>query len=211
LAAGARRRDVVFVVGEAGIGKTTLVDRFVQRSVDPAVALIARGQCIEQHGAGEPYLPVLEALGRLCATRGGGPIVDVLRRHAPAWLVQIPGVIEPAECEALERRLGASTRERMLRDIAALVAALPAPLVLLLEDLHWSDHATLDLVSTLAQRRDPARLLVIGTYRPVEVALGSHPLRTVHHSRTQSSAASSGSRRSAKRRSRSISRRGGPE
>ena len=177
----AAERHVVFVVGEAGIGKTTLVDQFVQRSVDPAVALIARGQCIEQHGAGEPYLPVLEALGRLCATRGGGPIVDVLRRHAPAWLVQIPGVIEPAECEALERRLGASTRERMLRDIAALVAALPAPLVLLLEDLHWCDHATLDLVSTLAQRRDPARLLVIGTYRPVEVALGSHPLRTVHH------------------------------
>jgi tetratricopeptide (TPR) repeat protein len=67
-----------------------------------------------------------------------------------------------------------------LREIAALVAALPAPLVLVLEDLHWSDHPTLELLSTLAQRRDPARLLFIGTYRPVDVTVRNHPLRSVH-------------------------------
>ena len=142
--------------------------------------LIARGQCIEQRGAGEPYLPVLEALGRLCMQPGGAPLVELLRRHAPAWLVQLPGLLEPTECEALERRLGATTRERMLREMAAVVAALPAPLVLVLEDLHWSDHATLELLSTLAQRRDPARLLLIGTYRPVDVTVRNHPLRSMH-------------------------------
>jgi len=92
----------------------------------------------------------------------------------------MPGLLDAAECEALERRRSATSRERMLREIAALVAALPAPLVLLLEDLHWSDHATLDVVTTPAQRRDPVRLLLIGTYRPVEVSVSGHPLRKLH-------------------------------
>ena len=183
--AQAGERQIVFVIGEAGMGKTALTDVFLgavgnEAPGDGTPPLIARGQCIEQRGAGEPYLPVLEALGRLCMQPGGAPLVESLRRHAPAWLVQLPGLLEPAECEALERRLGATTRERMLREIAALVAALPAPLVLVLEDLHWSDHPTLELLSTLAQRRDPARLLFIGTYRPVDVTVRNHPLRSVH-------------------------------
>jgi DNA-binding winged helix-turn-helix (wHTH) protein/tetratricopeptide (TPR) repeat protein len=176
----AGERQIVFVVGEAGMGKTALVEEFRRHVGGTVPALLAHGQCIEQRGAGEPYLPVLEALGRVCFPPNGAVLVELLRRHAPAWLVQLPGVLEPAECEALERRLGATTRERMLREMAAFLAALPDPLVLVLEDLHWSDHATLDLVSTLAQRRDPARLLLIGTYRPVEVAVRNHPLRTVH-------------------------------
>jgi hypothetical protein len=53
--------------------------------------------------------------------------------------------------------------------------------VLVLEDLHWSDYATLDLLALLARRRAPARLLVLGTYRPVDVIVSGHPLRTVLH------------------------------
>src|SRR5262245_25434218 len=173
-------RAIVFLIGEAGIGKTALVDAFLRLLADRFACLIAHGQCIEQHGAGEPYLPVLEAFGRLCAQPSGAPLVELLGRHAPAWLVQLPGLLEPAECEVLERRLGATTRERMLREMAAVIAALPAPLILVLEDLHWSDHATLEMLSTLAQRRDPARLLLIGTYRPVDVTVRNHPLRTMH-------------------------------
>ena len=55
------------------------------------------------------------------------------------------------------------------------------PLLLVLEDLHWSDYSTLDLVSYLARRRDPANLMVIGTYRPVDVILAGHPIRGVKH------------------------------
>src|SRR5439155_184537 len=51
------------------------------------------------------------------------------------------------------------------------------PLVLVLEDLHWSDHSTVEFLAFLAQRRELARLLVLGTYRPVETALRAHPLR----------------------------------
>jgi hypothetical protein len=59
----------------------------------------------------------------------------------------------------------------MLRELAETLDALAIaqPLVLVLEDLHWSDHATLDLLVWLARRREPPRLLVVGTYRPVEV------------------------------------------
>jgi predicted ATPase len=53
------------------------------------------------------------------------------------------------------------------------------PLVLVREDLHWNDRATLDLLAWLARRREPARLLVMGTYRPVDVVVHGHPLKAV--------------------------------
>lgn len=172
---------VGFVLGDPGMGKTALVDAFVG-TLDPSPrrALVARGHCVEQFGAAEPWLPLVEALGRLCADPETGPLlVGVLRRWAPAWLVQLPGILSPDECEALERRLGATTQERMLREFAAAVAALPAPLLLVLEDLHWSDAATLDVVSMLVRRPDAGRLLVLGTFRPVDVVVRDHPLRAL--------------------------------
>ncbi|MBI3304450.1 MAG: hypothetical protein HYZ72_20500 [Deltaproteobacteria bacterium] len=65
--------------------------------------------------------------------------------------------------------------------MAEAVEALTAErgLVLRFEDLHWSDYSTLNLISYLARRRERARLLMIGTYRPVEVLGNGHPLRTV--------------------------------
>jgi predicted ATPase len=63
--------------------------------------------------------------------------------------------------------------------LADAIEAITAedPLIFVLEDLHWSDPSTLDLVAYLARRRDPARLLLIGTYRPVDVILGEHALK----------------------------------
>ena len=67
----------------------------------------------------------------------------------------------------------------MLRELAEALEVLTAdpPLVLVLEDLQWSDHSTVEALAYLAQRPEPARLLVLGTYRPVEVLLQGHPLR----------------------------------
>ena len=67
----------------------------------------------------------------------------------------------------------------MLRELAEALEALTRsiPLVLVLEDLHWSDVSTVNLLTYLAQRRDPARLLVLGTYRPADVIVQAHPLR----------------------------------
>jgi DNA-binding winged helix-turn-helix (wHTH) protein/predicted ATPase len=171
-------RQVVFVTGEPGIGKTTLVEAFLQQVGD---AGIARGQCVEQYGAGEAYLPVLDALAHLCREPGGDAVKALLDRHAPTWLVQIPALVGAAELEALQRRIQGASRERMLREItdALDAAAAERPLVLVLEDLHWSDRSTVDLIAALARRRDPSRILVLGTHRPTDLIVGRHPLRTV--------------------------------
>src|SRR5262249_60592408 len=59
---------------------------------------------------------------------------------------------------------------------ASDVLTADTPLVLVLEHLQWSDRSRVDLLAYLAQRREPARLLVLGTYRPVDVVLQAHPL-----------------------------------
>ena len=174
-------RQVVFVTGEPGIGKTAVVDVFLERAAaDPSI-WVARGKCLEQFGAGEPYLPILEALTRLCREAGGRMLIALLRRHAPTWLIQMPSLISEADRQILQREIIGATSERMLREMAEAIEALTAesPLVLALDDLHWSDYATLDLIASLARRREPARLMLIGTYREADVIQSHHPLRAV--------------------------------
>jgi len=173
-------RQIIFVSGEAGVGKTTLVDRFLDQVRASGPVRIGRGQCIEQHGSGEAYLPVLEALVQLCRVQGGGQVTTVLRRYAPMWLVQLPGVLETRQLEVLQRQVHGSSRERMLREfVEALDLVATKPVVLVLEDLQWSDVSTLELVAYLAQRRGQARLQIIGTYRSADVVASGHPLRRV--------------------------------
>ena len=176
-------RQLLFVTGEAGLGKTTLVDVFLTTAARHGPLWIGRGQCLDHYGAGEAYLPILEAVERLCRGPGGPDIVEILRQQAPTWLVQMPGLVSPAALEGLQRRVLGTTQERMLREMAEALNVVTAaqPLVLVLEDLHWSDYATLDLLAALARRREPARFLVLGTYRPPDALQRGHPLQTVTH------------------------------
>ena len=174
-------RQVAFLTGEAGIGKTTLVEAFLDglHQTDTLLPIwVGRGQCIEQHGAGEAYMPVLEALERLCRRPDGERLLSVLDQHAPTWLAQLPSLLEPAELEALHRRIQGVTRERMLREMAKALEIVTAEvtLVLVLEDLQWSDHSTISLLSVLAHRQEAARLFVLGTYRPADMVAGEHSL-----------------------------------
>ena len=98
--AAAGRRQVVFVTGEAGIGKSTLVEAFAAGVEGQRAGLVARGQCLEQRGAPEPYLPVFDALDRLC--RADPAAVAELSRLAPTWTVQLPGLVGPGERFAVE-------------------------------------------------------------------------------------------------------------
>lgn len=171
-------RQIVFVTGGAGVGKTSLVESFLQRieAGSPGVG-IGRGASIEQHGVREPYMPVLDAIEGLSRETSRTGFVDVLRRVAPSWLAQMPW-LAGGDAEALRALLQAARPEHMLRELAALTEAwsADAPLVLVLEDLHWSDPSTVDLLAFLGERREPARLLVIGTYRPAEAAVSEHIL-----------------------------------
>jgi type II secretory pathway predicted ATPase ExeA len=175
----AGQRRVVFVAGEAGIGKTTFVRAFLD-SVNADRTRIMLGQCIERYGMGEPYMPVLEALTRLCNGADRERVVQVLWQFAPSWVIQIPWLLSSDE-QRLDATTQGVTQQRMLREITQAVEALAAdrPLVLTLDDLHWSDFSTLDLISAIARRTEHARLLIIGTYRPVEILRGDHPLHAI--------------------------------
>jgi DNA-binding winged helix-turn-helix (wHTH) protein/tetratricopeptide (TPR) repeat protein len=170
------RPQVVFVTGEPGIGKSTLVEAFAGEVERRLAGRVARGQCLEQRGAPEPYLPVFDALGRLC--RDDGEALALLSRLAPTWLVQMPALVEPGDRADLERRALGGTTERMLREAAEALEAVASdrPLVLVLEDLHWADPSTVDLLAWLARRGTPARLLVAGTYRPADALAGGAPI-----------------------------------
>src|SRR5262249_30027124 len=176
-------RQLVFISGEPGIGKTTLVEAFLTRLANEYTQelWLGRGQCTEHYGAGEAYLPVLEALGRLCRERGGERVITLLHQHAPTWLVQMPALLSATDLETLQRKTAGAARERMLREFAEALEVITQErlLVLVLEDLHWSDVSTLELLSMLARRHEDAQLLIIGIYRPVELLTRDHLLKCI--------------------------------
>jgi DNA-binding winged helix-turn-helix (wHTH) protein/predicted ATPase len=170
------QRQIGFITGEAGIGKTTLVATFLTHMPAEEPLWVGHGQCVDQHGEGEAYLPVLEALGRLCRGPEGATLVALLRQQAPSWLAQLPAQLTASEREAVQRQESRGARQRMLRELAEAVEVFTAdrPLVLVLEDLHWCDPSTLEWLAYVARRRDPARLLVLATYRPIDAIIHAH-------------------------------------
>ena len=175
------QRQIVFITGEAGIGKTTLVDAFHRNLACGANLRIARGQCVEGFRGKEAYYPVLDALGQLLRDANDSPIVRAFFKRAPTWLVQFPSLVKSEQRGALEKEIIGATRERMVREICEALESLTAqdPLVLVLEDLHWVDPSTLDFISALARRRGPAKLLLLGTYRPADVIISQSPLKAL--------------------------------
>ncbi len=172
------QRQLVFVSGEAGIGKTTVIDAFLSQLTDPADIWVGRSQCIEQYGEGEAYLPILDALSQLCREVDHG--LDILHRYAPTCLVHLPELVTDAERTELYQQVRNASRIRMFLEMAQAFEALAAekPVVFIYEDLHWSDASTVAFITYLAQRRETARLLILGTYRPEDVILANHPLKT---------------------------------
>jgi predicted ATPase len=172
-------RQMVFVTGEAGIGKTTLINQFLAQIHADRRLWSARGQCVEQHGTGEAYLPLLDALGRLCRGDDGARMTTLLHQHAPIWLMQMPALLSNHDLKTLQRRGVGAAPGRMLRELTEALDVLTRDraLVLVLEDLLWSDAATVAWLGAVARRPEPAKLLLIGTYRPVEVSVQGHPLR----------------------------------
>ena len=167
------KRALVWVAGEPGIGKTTLIEQFVAGLGDVACA---RGQCVEQYGAGEPYLPVLEALAELC--RSDGAVTALLRAVAPTWLLQLPWLSTAEERAALRRELAGVGPDRMLREMGELLDRYTErrPLLLVTEDLHWSDRATIQLIDYMARRRGSGRVMWLSSLRLAEVVASDHPL-----------------------------------
>jgi predicted ATPase len=175
------RSRFVLLGGEPGIGKTTLLNAFLERVSEGNSAVIAQGQCIVHYGKEEPFSPLLEAVARLCRTEDGTEVIEIFKRYAPMWLMQLPGLIEPFELERIQRQVEGTSPERMSREFCHAVENLTvkAPLILVVEDLHWADLSTLDLLAALAQYPEASRLLLLGTYRPADAVLYASSLRDI--------------------------------
>lgn len=159
------QRRVVFVTGESGIGKTALVDAFCGQLRE---VMVARGQCVEGFAASEDYYPVMEALRQLCASTDGETACRVLARIASPWL----GALGRNEPRDTPRPISGADTGRMAGQLCAALEemATEKPLILIFEDLHWADDATLNLISALARRRAPAKLMVLITCGIADIA-----------------------------------------
>ena len=173
--------QLVFVTGEPGIGKTELVERFLQELGQEEDTTVAIGRCIEGYGGIEPHYPVLEALSSLTRQRNGEAVAQALQLVAPTWAVQLPGSLPGQTRASLQQQIAGSSRARMVREFGQLLDELTErrTLVLVLEDLHWSDNSTIDLLSAFARRRSPARVLMIATYRLGDAAASNHPIHSL--------------------------------
>ncbi|MBW8866300.1 MAG: AAA family ATPase [Acidobacteria bacterium] len=170
-----RGRQTVFVAGEIGIGKTLLVKAFIDQL--EGTAWIIEGHCVEQYGAGEAFLPVLEGLAKFRRRPDARSAAALLARHASSWMPHIannPGgnTVPPAGNGAPRIVELIDAIEQLARD---------RPVVLFFDDLHWSDWSTAELIDRIARRNDSARILVIGTYRPDDLAFRQHPLLRIQH------------------------------
>jgi predicted ATPase len=146
-------RPTFFLTGEAGIGKTALIDAFCHRVCsENAPVRIARGQSIEGFGGKEAFYPVREALNSLCSAEDV-KTRSLLAAAAPGWFAQ-NGSVAPSIgeiCEALETL---SQKEALL---------------LVFEDIHWADESTLDLIAALARRRTRAQLMLLASFRHTDI------------------------------------------
>ncbi|MEO8011348.1 MAG: AAA family ATPase, partial [Dokdonella sp.] len=172
------KHQIVWIAGEPGVGKTTLIEYF---AAEVGENYCAHGQCVEQSGAGEPYLPVLEALSAL--SHRDPSFGASIRAVAPTWLLQLPWLSSAEERVALRHELSGSGQPRMLREFGELLEryAHNQPLLLVTEDLHWSDLATVQLIDYVARRRASTRLLWLASFRLTEIVAADHPLKSLRH------------------------------
>jgi tRNA A-37 threonylcarbamoyl transferase component Bud32/tetratricopeptide (TPR) repeat protein len=179
-AADAGTAILLCVSGEPGIGKTTLVEEWLQELRDSArVVGIGRGSCSERLAGTGSYLPVLEALDGLLRGEAGSSVARMMRELAPAWYAQVAPM--QGDSSSVLRRAGAATHERMKREFLALAVAIGRrlPLVFFFDDLHWADASTVDLMAWLGRHFAGLRLMIVTTYRPAEMRSGKHPFLPV--------------------------------
>ncbi|VTS02810.1 atp synthase subunit beta : Protein kinase OS=Gemmatimonadetes bacterium KBS708 GN=J421_0248 PE=3 SV=1: Pkinase: AAA_16 [Gemmata massiliana] len=172
-AAVAGAGEMVCVVGEPGIGKTVLVEEFLaDLATDGRPYRVARGRCSERLAEAEAYLPILEALDTLLRGSTGGIAGHYLRTLAPTWAAELAPVPGHPDNGA-----PAPTQTRMKRELVAFLTELSrhAPVIVFVDDIHWTDLPTADLLAYLGRHCTGLRLLLVVAYRRDELLLADHP------------------------------------
>jgi predicted ATPase len=178
--AAAGRGLFLCVTGEPGIGKTTLVEDFLAELADAGrMCTVACGRCSERLAGAEAYLPFLEALESLLHGDGGEAAAGVMKVVAPTWYAQaVPLAAEDSSFARVLRATKAASQERLKRELGAFLQELSRvrPVLLFLDDLHWADASTVDLLAYIGSKCAALRLLLVLAYRPTDLLLSKHPL-----------------------------------
>jgi tetratricopeptide (TPR) repeat protein len=167
---------MICVSGEPGIGKTTLVEAFL-RHISGMRHVVALGRCSERLAGAEAYLPLLDAIDDLLHGDGSATYGHELEKLAPTWAQMLSGSApQPSDASS-----PAQSQERLKRELASFLEFVceHQPLVLLIEDIHWSDVSTVDVLSYVVTRMRDSSLIAIATYRPAELYMSQHPFLTL--------------------------------
>jgi predicted ATPase len=170
--AGAGAPGIVLIAGEAGVGKTRLVDEFAAQAAAEGARVLAGG-CIELGEGALPYAPIVEALRSLAR----GLDLAVLRSLAGPAHGLLAGLLPELGDGQAEAVTGGS-QARLFEVLLGLLGRLgeQAPVVLVVEDLHWADRSTRDLLAFLVRNLHAERVLLVATYRSDELHR-RHPMR----------------------------------
>jgi serine/threonine protein kinase/predicted ATPase len=180
------RSLMIGVAGEPGIGKTSLIEDFLaELTAGTERPTVARGRCSESLAGAEAYLPILDVLDGLLRRTDGPSLVSLMRTVAPTWYSQLATTSVEALWAGAELRepAPATSPERMKRELSALFHEVSRlrPLVVFIDDLHWADVSTIDLLNYQTGRFDDMRLLVLVSYRPSDMALAKHPFLNIRN------------------------------
>jgi predicted ATPase len=174
---------LICVTGEPGLGKTTLVDSFLDElAANGRNWHLARGRCSERLAGTEAYLPFLEALDNLLQGEGGASARQALKLLAPTWYVQIaPLAADDPSLARVFAEAKESSQERRKRELGVFLheVSQQRPLVVFLDDVHWADPSSVDLLAYLGSKCSSWRLLLVLTYRSSELLRSQHPFGPV--------------------------------
>jgi predicted ATPase len=167
---------LVALAGEPGIGKTALCIQLASYVTGHGGRALW-GHCAETDSLSLAYVPIVQALDAYVSAAETGQLQKDLRSTASALARILPQIQERLGVDAEPAADPDEDRWRLFQAVVTLLrsGAARQPIVLVLEDLHEADRGTLDLLTHLARHTGDARLLVVGTYRDVEVDR-THPL-----------------------------------
>jgi DNA-binding NarL/FixJ family response regulator len=179
--AGDGRPALAFVAGESGVGKSRLLSELARQAREDLGARVLSGECVELGDGELPYAPLVGALRPL--VRAGDPGLLDLPEAARAELAALlPGLAVGGDGAIGDRFVESERRDQaQSRLFEALLAALDrlgrdAPVVLIVEDIHWADRSTRDFLSFLGRNLADERVMLALSYRPDELHR-RHPLR----------------------------------
>ncbi len=185
------RGRVVLLAAEAGHGKSALARAFLAKvAASETPHKIACAACSAQSGRDEPFWPFADVMSQIVANKTrktSEQVIDALLEIAPTWASVIPvaGTVVGASiktAQAVRIRTRASDMpgpDKLMREYVSALEKETArqPILIFIDDLHWSDSASARLLSHLSRNVSHMRALIVVAYRPSDIAVEGHPLR----------------------------------